>query len=57
MKKSLINLGKILPKAQQRTINGGGYTECVTSSDCPNNMMCCYIAYYRTEICTWEQFC
>ncbi len=57
MKKTILNLGKVLSKTQQKSINGGRYTECNSDSDCPNNMSCCYFSLYKTEICAFKQFC
>ncbi|WP_299106593.1 hypothetical protein [uncultured Tenacibaculum sp.] len=46
MKKSILNLGKSLNKAEQKKINGGIAIACFSHSDCPREMGCCKNAPY-----------
>ncbi len=41
MKKQILNLGKALNKAEQKTINGGGPGGCYTHQECPAGHGCC----------------
>ncbi len=41
MKKQILNLGKPLNKAQQKSINGGRAIHCYDHIDCPYPMGCC----------------
>ena len=41
MKKSILNLGKALNKAEQKEINGGKHESCLTHVDCPAGQGCC----------------
>ncbi|MDC1162267.1 hypothetical protein OAT18_02375 [Tenacibaculum sp.] len=40
MKKSILNLGKALNKAEQQIINGGGKGGCRKDSECSKNYCC-----------------
>ncbi|KAB1159546.1 hypothetical protein F7018_04340 [Tenacibaculum aiptasiae] len=43
MKKSILNIGKALNKAEQKLINGGtgiNYAQCLNHSDCPSGYRC-----------------
>ena len=41
MKKSILNIGKALNKAEQKTVNGGkGGIRCTDDSHCPSHMFC-----------------
>ena len=42
MKKSILNLGKFLDKAEQKLINGGAPRLCESHSDCPGGYGCCH---------------
>ena len=41
MKKSILKLGNILSKVEQKTINGGIAIACSSHSQCPRDMGCC----------------
>ena len=41
MKKSILELGKGLNKAEQKQINGGKHESCMTHKDCPAGQGCC----------------
>ena len=40
MKKSILNLGKALHRAEQKSINGGSREDCHTYG-CPTGLTCC----------------
>lgn len=42
MKKSILNIGKTLNKAEQKEISGGRPTFCENHQDCPGGFGCCY---------------
>ncbi|TDQ23967.1 hypothetical protein [Tenacibaculum caenipelagi] len=57
MKKSILTLGKVLNKIEQKTINGGGHPACYSHSDCPGTMGCCNGGYGEMGIClTFDQY-
>ncbi|WP_435261355.1 hypothetical protein [Tenacibaculum sp. nBUS_03] len=41
MKKSILNLGKALKRAEQKEISGGVGSTCFSHADCPRDMGCC----------------
>ena len=44
MKKQILNLGKALNKAEQKSINGGAHTYCEEHNECPGGQGCCFAA-------------
>ncbi|TCI94218.1 hypothetical protein [Tenacibaculum sp. M341] len=40
MKKSILNLGKLLNKTEQKNINGGGNAFCNDNGDCDSGYFC-----------------
>ena len=40
MKKSILNLGKALNRAEQKSVNGGGIGSCRSGNDMGNGCLC-----------------
>jgi len=55
MKKSITNLGEVLNKTEQKSIQGGGLTYCKTDQDClVNQPLFCRAACVGSGICIFD---
>jgi len=51
MKKQILNLGKSLNKAEQKTINGGGGAGCLYDYECKPGHGCCFVNPHDDGVC------